>query len=363
MMHKPNYGLIITVFILLVFGLVMIASASSVISYERFGKSSYYLQHQFFFGILPGLLVWLIFAKIDYHHWRKWSFLLLLLSLILLILVFVPGIGVAYKGAKRWIGFGSFSFQPTELLKLTFVLYLGSWLSSKREKVSDLYYGFLSFLFILGAVTFLIVLQPDIGTLSIIMLSAVIVYYLAGAKILHLAMIGLAFILIFWLLIVIAPYRMQRFTVFQNPETDPQGIGYHINQALLAEGSGGLWGLGFGQSRQKYNYLPEVAGDSIFAIICEELGFLRTLFLIALFLILMYQGYKIARKSPDLFGRLLAGGITSWLCLQALINIMAMIGLIPLTGIPLPLISYGGSAMVISLIAVGILTNISKQTI
>ncbi|TSC52597.1 MAG: cell division protein FtsW [Parcubacteria group bacterium LiPW_72] len=362
-MHKPNYSLIITVFALVIFGLVMIGSASSVLSYERFGNNAYYLRHQFFLGALLGFIAWLIFAKIDYHRWQKWAFLALIISLILLVLVFIPGIGLGFKGARRWIGAGPFSFQPTELLKLTFVIYLATWLSGKREQVSHFQYGFLSFLTILGVVSFLIVLQPDIGTLSIILLSSVIVFYLAGARFHHLAMIGGILVLTFWLLIVIAPYRMDRFAVFRNPETDPQGIGYHLNQALIAEGSGGLWGLGFGQSRQKYSYLPEVVGDSIFAVICEELGFLRVSFLVFLFSFLAYQGFKIARASPDSFGRLLAGGITSWLCFQAFINILALSGLIPLTGVPLPLISYGGSAMVISLIAVGILTNISKQTV
>jgi len=362
-MHKPNYVLIITIFILVVFGLIMVASSSSVISYERFGNNSYYLRHQFFFGALLGLIAWLLFSKIDYHKWQKWSFLLLLFTLILLILVFVPGIGLGYKGARRWIGFGSFSFQPTELLKLTFVLYLATWLSKRKEQVSDFFHGFFSFVVILGVISFLIILQPDLGTLSIVLLTAVIIYYLAGARIPHLVTIGVFLGFVFVLLVLVAPYRMERFTVFLGSETDPQGVSYHINQALIAEGSGGLWGLGFGQSRQKYNYLPEVSGDSIFAVICEELGFFRVLSLIALFLVLMYQGFKIARRSPDLFGKLLAGGITSWLSFQAFVNILAMIGLIPLTGIPLPLVSYGGSAMVISLIGVGIVTNISKQTV
>lgn len=362
-MHKPNYALIITVFILVVFGLVMIASASSVISYERFGHNSYYIRHQFLFGGLLGLFCWWLFAKIDYHKWQKWSFLMLIITLFLLILVFVPGVGIGYKGARRWIGFGNFSFQPTELLKLTFVMYLGTWLSKRREKVSDFYYGLIAFVLILGVVSVLIVLQPDVGTLSLILLTGVIIYFLAGARLTHLLTVGITLGLVFSLLVLIAPYRLDRFKVFRNPSLDPQGAGYHITQALIAEGSGGLGGLGFGQSRQKYNYLPEASGDSIFAIICEELGFIRSLGLFALFLVFMYQGYKVARKAPDMLGRLLAAGITSWISFQAFINILALIGMIPLTGIPLPLISYGGSAMVISLMGVGILTNVSKQTV
>lgn len=362
-MHKPNYLFIITVFILVVFGLVMIASSSSVISFERFGYNTYYVRHQFLYGGLLGLFCWWLFAKIDYHKWQKWSLPLLIFTLVLLILVFVPGVGLMYKGARRWIGFAHLSFQPTELLKLTFVLYLAAWLSREKEKVSHVYYGFFAFLIILGVISFLIIMQPDVGTLSLILVAAVIIYYLAGAPWGHLAMIGVTLGLVFWLVVLVAPYRMDRIKVFRNPEFDPQGVGYHITQALIAEGSGGLWGLGFGQSRQKYNYLPEVSGDSIFAVISEELGFFRTLGMLSLFLILMIQGYKIARRAPDMFGRLLAAGITSWISVQAFVNILALIGVIPLTGVPLPLISYGGSAMVICLTGIGILTNISKQTV
>jgi len=198
--------------------------------------------------------------------------------------------------------------------------------------------------------------------MSVILVTAITVYFVAGARFSHLALLGASGIGLFLLLIKVAPYRMARLTVFLNPELDPQGIGYQINQALLAVGSGGLFGRGLGKSIQKYNYLPEASGDSIFAIIAEELGFIRILVVIALFMVLAIRGLMIAKKAPDFYGKIIAVGITTWISFQAFVNISAIIGLVPLTGIPLPFVSYGGSALLFSLAAIGILINISKQT-
>jgi cell division protein FtsW len=241
------------------------------------------------------------------------------------------------------------------------LLYLATWLDKKQKGIKDWKYGFVPFVTILGVISFLIVMQPDIGTMSVIIITAISIYFVAGAKFSHLAVLGASGAALFLALIKIAPYRMARLTVFLNPEIDPQGIGYQINQALLAIGSGGLFGRGLGKSIQKYNYLPEASGDSIFAVIAEELGFIRILLLIALFMILTIKGYKIAKNSPDFYGKLIATGITSWICFQAFLNMAAISGLIPLTGIPLPFISYGGSALLFSLASMGILVNISKH--
>lgn len=360
--HKPDYILIITILSLVVFGLIMLSSASAVLSYEKFGHNYYYFSHQLLFGVVFGLIGFIIASKIDYHYWRKLASFLLLITLVLLILVFIPGFSYEYGGARRWINIGPLTFQPTEVAKLTFLLYLATWLEKRRKGIHDFQSGFLPFITILGIVGLLIVLQPDIGTLSIIILSAIIVYFVAGAKLPHLALLGAGGTALFFILIKMAPYRMARLTVFLNPEIDPHGIGYQINQALLAIGSGGLFGRGLGKSVQKYNYLPEVAGDSIFAVIAEELGFIRVLILITLFLILAIRGFAIAKRAPDLYGRLVASGIVSWVSFQAFINISAIVGLIPLTGLPLPFISYGGSALLFTLIAMGVLINVSKQT-
>lgn len=360
--HKPNYLLIITTFALVVFGLIMMASASSVVSYDKFGENYYYFRHQLLFGVLFGLIAFAFTSRIDYHHWQKLAVPALIITLALLVCVLIPGLGLEYGGAKRWIHIGSFTMQPTEIAKLTFLLYLATWFEKRGKGVKDWKYGFLPFVTILAVIGLLTMLQPDLGTFSIIVITAVIVYFVAGASWSHLLAIGIGGAALFWLLVKIAPYRMARFIVFLNPELDPQGIGYHINQALLAIGSGGFFGRGLGKSIQKFQYLPEAAGDSIFAVIAEELGFLRILLLIGLFILFAYLGFKIAKGAPDNFGKLVAVGVTGWLGFQALINIAAMANLIPLTGIPLPFVSYGGTALMTSLAAVGILVNISKYT-
>lgn len=361
--HKPDYVLAIIVLILVVFGLVSIASAGIFISFEHFGNSYYYLQHQILYGVLIGTVVWIIVSKIDYHKWIKVSPFLLLATFVLLVAVFIPQVGIEHGGAKRWINLGFTSIQPAEIVKLIFILYLAAWLEKRGKGIKDFYYGFLPFIFTLCMIALLIILQPDVGTLAVISMTAITIYFIAGANLWHIFTLGIGGILVFLGLIKLAPYRMARFTVFLNPELDTQGIGYQINQALLAIGSGGLLGLGLGHSRQKYNYLPEVIGDSIFAIIAEELGFIFCVALIILFVILAYRGFKIAMGAPDKFGRSVAAGITTWFVLQAFINIASMIALVPLTGIPLPFISYGGSSLVFSLAGVGILMNISKYTL
>ena len=360
--HQPDYKLIITVAVILIYGLVMLASASSVISFEKFGDSNELLVHQLLYGVLIGIVGFLVASKVDYHVWGKVAFILLAFNLLLLVAVFIPGIGYEYGGAKRWINLGFTLFQPTELLKLTFILYLATLFSKNNAGIKDTTYGLMPFLIILGSIVLLIMLQPDMGTMTTIAITAIVIFFVAGAPIKHLIWIFLGASGLLFLLIKLAPYRVARFSVFLNPELDPLGIGYHINQALLAIGSGGIFGLGLGHSRQKYLYLPEVTGDSIFAVIAEELGLFFVFILIALFLYFLRRGLKTAKKSPDLLGKLIAVGIVSWIVIQAFINIAAMVTLVPLTGIPLPFISYGSSALVTALIAVGILVNISKQT-
>ncbi|MFH2105252.1 MAG: putative lipid II flippase FtsW [Parcubacteria group bacterium] len=360
--HKPDYWLVITVMILLVVGSVMLSSASAVVSYENFGNNYQYLKHQLFYGVLFGLLAMIITSRINYRFWKKFAAILLGVTLVLLLAVFIPGIGLEYGGARRWISLGAATMQPTEIVKLTFILYLATWLEKRQKGIRDWKFGFLPFVTVLGIIGSLIMLQPDLGTMSVIIVSAIAVYFIAGARWRHLATIGGAGIVLFWIMIKAAPYRMARFTVFLNPELDPQGIGYQINQALLAVGSGGLFGRGLGKSIQKYNYLPEATGDSIFAVMAEELGFIRILFLIGVFVFLAVRGFMVAKKAPDIFGKLVAVGITSWIAFQAFINIAAMVALVPLTGIPLPFISYGGTALLFTLAAVGILINISQYT-
>ncbi|MFH1426806.1 MAG: putative lipid II flippase FtsW [Candidatus Kerfeldbacteria bacterium] len=358
---EPDMTLIILLGVIILFGLIMLSSASSVLSYQAFGDSYHYLKHQLFYGVLLGGVGFYIMAKVDYRYWRKYAFPIAAVTVLLLFAVFLPGIGVELLGAKRWINLGGFYFQPSEVVKLTFLIYLAAWLEKRGKDVEDLSYGFVSFLVMLGALVLMIaVAQKDLGTTIVIAVISVTMYFIAGAPWKHLGLIFLGGIIALAGLIKIAPYRAARLTVFLNPEIDPQGIGYHVNQALLAIGSGGFFGLGLGHSRQKFNYLPEVATDSIFAIIAEELGFIFALGVVALFLIFTLQALKVARNAPDQFGKLLAVGIATWVGFQAFVNIGAMLSLLPLTGITLPFISYGSSSLIMLLFAAGILVNISR---
>jgi len=359
--QKSDQILTITTFALIVFGLVMISSAGVAISQHRFGDGYYFFKHQLFYGVLPGLFLMFIAQKIDYHFWRRIAFLLFAINLFLLVLVFIPGLGLKFQGASRWIKLGPFSFQPTEMLKFTLVLYLAAWLESKKDLKRDLFEGFIPFLAIIGIVGFLIIKQPDMGTLGIIVIVAMVMYFLSGARTSHIAIMISAGLVAFLALVKFESYRMNRLLVFLHPELDPRGIGYQINQALLAIGSGGIFGLGLGHSRQKFNYLPEPVGDSIFAIICEEIGLIGAVVLVLLFVIFAMRGFKIAKNAPDAFGKSVAGGITAWIIFQALVNVSAISGLIPLTGVTLPFISYGGTSIIFSMIGVGILLNISKK--
>lgn len=358
---KPDIIFALTVFLLCFFGIVMISSASIVASQEHFGSNYYYVTHQIV-SLVIGLLLMVGAYFIDYRFWKKISLIMFLATLVLLIAVFMPVIGKSFGGAHRWLGLGDVVFQPSEIVKLTFIIYLASWLEKRGQRVGSFHAGFLPFIFLMFILGFLIMSQPDLGTLSIIIGTAVVVFFVAGANGWHLALGGASALVLLGILIKAAPYRLQRFLVFLNPGEQTLGAAYHVNQSLIAIGSGGWWGLGFGQSKQKYLYLPQAYSDSIFAIIAEELGFLRSILILAIFVFLGLRGLKIIKNAPDNFARFLATGIIAWIIIQAFINIAAMLSLIPLTGVPLPFISFGGSSLIVTLIAVGILLNISKYS-
>lgn len=351
-----------SVLLLLGVGLLSLASASAVLSYQRFGNNYYYFIRQLFYGVVPGLILMYFLSCFDYHKLQKFAPVFVLAGIAMLVAVLIPGIGFKVGNARRWINFGAFLFQPAEFIKLAVILYLASWYDKRQQHVHDLYYGYLPSLFIVGFIVGLIILEPDIGTMLVLASIAAVMFFIGGVRMKYIYATAASALLVLWILIRAAPYRIQRFLSFLNPSADTQGISYQINQALLAIGSGGLWGLGFGLSRQKYSYLPEPMGDSIFAIMSEELGFIRVSLVLALFLFFAYRGFKIVRATPDTFGKLVAGGITCWLMLQALINIGGIVGLIPLTGIPLTFISYGSTSLLISLASLGILLNISRYS-
>lgn len=352
--------LIIDVLFLLLFGLMMISSASVVLSYSKFGNNYYYLSHQFFYGVIPGVFLALIAARTDYRKYKKFAPLFLAATLFLLLIVFVPGVALDNRGVSSWISVAGMSFQPSELAKLTFIIYLAAWLEERKSKLNDSSAGFFPFLAIIALIAVPILKQPDLGTLVVMCAIAFAMYFIAGAGLMYIIIMLFGGIAGVMMLIKLAPYRMQRLTTFLHPEYDPQGIGYQINQALLALGSGGLLGLGLGHSRQKFNYLPEPIGDSIFAVTGEELGFVGLLVLIILLIIFAIRGFRIAENAKDDFGRLIAAGITSWVMFQALMNIGAITSLLPLTGITLPFVSYGGSSLMALLAAMGVLLSISK---
>jgi cell division protein FtsW len=361
--HQPDYRFIGIIALIVVFGLIMLSSASVSLAFEKFGDSYYLLKHQIIYGLIPGIFFLVVFSLIDFRFWKKIAFTLLIFSIILLLLVFLPGIGAGYGTAKSWLNIFGVSFQPSELVKLTFIIYLAALLEKRGEKkVKDFSEGLKPFATVLIIIIALLVLQPDLGTMTIIAIVSLIIYYVAGAERLHILGFSMFALFGLYILVKIAPYRVARLMTFLHPELDPQGIGYHINQAFLAIGSGGILGRGFGMSRQKFQYLPEVAGDSIFAVIGEELGFIICVILVLALIYLMYRGFKIAQGAPDNFSKLFVTGVVSWIMVQSFFNIGAMVGLMPLTGVPLPFISYGGTALAVLLAACGIVINISRQT-
>jgi len=357
----PDRALVVIVSILIVLGLIMLFSASVAVGLERFGDSAFFIKRQLF-ALAIGLMALFAAYRIDYHQWQKWSLVMLVGSIVLLVLVLIPGVGVSGQGAQRWINLGLFSFQPSELVKLTLILYMSAWISERGEwLIKDIKAGLVPFVILMGTIGFLILQQPDLGSFLLIALIGGVLFFVGGADVRHiLSLIGAGAVMV-GVAIKTAPYRLDRLLAFMNPSADPQGTGYHITQALLAVGSGGLFGLGLGHSRQKFFYLPEVVGDSLFAVIAEELGFFFSVALIAVFVFFFLRSIAISRSSPDMFGKLAAVGIAIWIAAQAFVNIAAMLNVLPLTGLPLPLMSYGGSSLIITLAGIGILLNIDKQ--
>ncbi len=357
--HRPDKPLLISIILVIVFGLLMLASSSAVVAYIKFDNSYFYLEKQIFYTII-GLILFFIFSNVHYRFWRRNALSFLLVSIVFLILVFIPGLKAEYGTASSWIEIFGFSLQPSEFVKLFFLIYLAAWLEAKKAQVKDSRQVFWPFLIILTVIAFLMYRQPDLGTLSIIAFSSLVVVFVSGVR--KRMLIGLGIIVLFlgYLLVGSSEYQSNRFKCMQDPSFSPQKTCYQINQSLIAVGSGGLMGRGLGESRQKFLYLPEVSADSIFPIISEEIGFIFSVLFIALFVFIFYRGILISKKTDDVFGSLLSLGIVAWLVIQVFLNIGGMIALVPMTGVPLPFVSAGGSSIIALLIAMGILINISK---
>ncbi len=358
---SPDLTLIFVVATLLVIGLIMILSASSIRSHDLYGDSYYLFKNQLKFAVL-GIVIMLTTMKMDYHIFKKYASLIMLIAIITLILVLIPGIGRETNGSRRWLGIGPIGGQPSEFAKLALIIFLASFLDRKSDNIKSFIKGVLPPLVIMGSIFFLIYLEPDLGTAISAAAAGMVMIFAAGIKWLHIFLLGIGSFSFSVYFILSVEYRRERLFAFFDPWKDPLNTGYHTIQSLLALGSGGLFGVGIGQSHQKFLYLPEPGTDFIFAVLGEELGLLGTFFVVFLYFMLAYRGLKIAINAPDMFGSMLAVGITSLVVMQAIINIGVVTASMPVTGITLPLISYGGSSLTIILAGMGILLSISRYS-
>ncbi|WP_270181789.1 stage V sporulation protein E [Alkalihalobacillus sp. CinArs1] len=344
---------------LLAIGLVMVYSASAVWASYKFDDAFFFAKRQLLFAGV-GVIAMFFVMNVEYWTWRTWSKLGIIICFFLLILVLIPGVGLVRGGARSWLGVGAFSIQPSEFTKLAMIAFLAKYLSENQKRITSFKKGLVPSLGLVLVAFAMIMLQPDLGTGAVMVGTCVVMIFISGAKISHFAWLGVLGIAGFIGLILSAPYRIARITSYLDPWSDPLGSGFQIIQSLYAIGPGGLMGLGLGQSRQKFYYLPEPQTDFIFAILSEELGFIGGSFVILLFALLLWRGIRIALRAPDLFGSLLAVGIIGMVAIQVMINIGVVTGLMPVTGITLPFLSYGGSSLTLMLVAMGVLLNISR---
>ncbi len=360
MKHKHiDIILLVSVLIISIFGIVMVYSSSYVWAEYKFDDAFKFVKHQGLFFLI-GLFLIFIIVKIDYKIYEKYSNKILLSCLILLILVIIPGIGTVRNGSRSWFGIGSFGIQPSEFAKLGLIIFISKYLSKNEKNLKDIKKGVLPILGLVLIIFGLIMLQPDFGTGVIILMTSVGLLFVGGVNFKFFLRIGLIGVAGIVALIAVAPYRLERILSFLNPWSDPLGSGFQIIQSLYAIGPGGLFGYGFLNSRQKHFYLPEPQTDFIFSIISEEFGFMGVIIVSTLFLTIIIRGFRISRNTTDLFGKYVAFGITFGLAFQACLNLMVVVGLIPVTGVTLPFLSYGGSSLLITLCSMGILLNISK---
>ncbi|TME46853.1 MAG: putative lipid II flippase FtsW [Chloroflexi bacterium] len=359
--RRGDRALLLAVGTLTAFGLVMVFSASEVQGWLWFHNAAYYFERQLIWLALGLVLLWTA-AHIDYHRLRLLAWPLGILAIALMVIVLLPHFGVEVNGARRWLKFGPLQMQPAELAKVAAIIFMALWLERHRERLGSLEDGVVPFLALLGLVTLLVILERDLGTTMILAAILLAQFLVAGGRKRHVLLLAIIMLLCLYLFIRVEPYRLQRLMAFFNPWADPLNTGFQAIQSVVALGSGGIVGVGLGQSIQKYQWLPFAHTDFIFAIVGEETGLIGTSAVLALFGLFAYRGYRIALKAPDAFGSLLACGVTTWIAVQALVNIAAVTVTLPTTGVPLPFISYGGSSLAIALGAVGILLNVSTQS-
>lgn len=356
-LDKLFVGIIVA---LVVFGLLVFLSAAFSVLAKSEAQFYRMLLNQIVLGLIGGGTMLFALYRVEYTFWKKYALIIFICSLIATLAVFVPFLGISHGGARRWIVIGPFSFQPAEFLKIAYVMYLAAWLSWIKEKITLIRWGLLPFGIMTAISVGVLLMQPDTGTAMVMVGTGIALYFISGARWRDIGIIILTGIVGLGLLVATRPYVLQRFETFINPASDPLGSSYQIQQSLIAIGSGKITGRGFGQSVQKFDYLPEPTGDSIFAVIGEEFGFIGAVFVIFLFLAFLLRGIHIARRTPNNFARLLATGLVLLIVFQAFVNIASVIGVFPLTGLPLIFISQGGTALFFSLAAVGVILNISK---
>jgi cell division protein FtsW len=356
----PDTLLFASVSTLLAIGLAMIFSASSAQAYADHHDTAYFLKHQLVY-LVAGIVLAGIAYRIDYRHLRRFAPSILVVSVLGLIAVLVPHVGVAVNGARRWMGAGAFSVQPSEFAKLALVVYLSALLAARGDRITSLVRGLAPIFALVFFMAMLVLVEPDMGTASLLVFTAFAMLFAAGARIEHLLMVVMVTLPPAVLMILASPYKRARIFAFLDPWKDPQNTGFHIVQSLFALGSGGLFGVGLGESRAKFFYLPEQFTDFIFSILGEELGLVGTIFVVALFVAIAYRSVRIAIAAPDRFGFFLAIGCASMIVIQAFVNIGVVTSSWPVTGVPLPFISFGGSSLIVSLIAVALIMNVGRH--
>ncbi len=357
--HRQDLILLIATISTVLFGIVMIYSASVIVGYTDFNDPKYFFKRQLIWAVV-GIIALITTSNIDYRSWKKWATALMITTILLLLSVFLFTKG-SVNGAHRWITFLGQTFQPSELAKFSFLVYICAWFTKMQDQVKSFRATFFPFLGMLAVISILMLMEPDFGTLSIMLASVIAVFVVAGMSFQQFV-VGLGTSVVAMGGILAVPYRRARILTFLDPSGGSDAVKYHIQNISIAIGSGGWFGVGYGASSQKRLFLPEPHTDSIFAIIIEELGLVVGIAIVAVFSLIIYRGYRIAAQTQDPFGRLLAVGITTWIGFQAFINLASMLGIVPLVGVPLPFISYGGTNLMISLAAMGVLLNISRYT-
>ena len=357
--HIDKY-LFMAIVLFAIFGLIMIYSSSYIWAEYKFNDAFRYVKLQGIF-LLIGIILMIVISRIDYRIYYKYATHIFIFCLILLVLVLIPGIGKIRNGSRSWFGIGPLGIQPSEFMKLSLIILVSKYLSNSGKTIKSYFKGILPVLIVLGIVFLLIMLQPDFGTSMIIIVSILSLLFISGADMKFFFMAGIVGVFGIVILILIAPYRMDRIISFINPWNDPLGTGFQIIQSLYAIGPGGIFGLGFLNSRQKHFYLPEPQTDFIFSIISEELGIVGILIVSSFFIFILCCGIKIALNSKNYFAKYLTFGMTFQILIQAIMNLMVVVGLIPVTGVTLPFLSYGGSSLLVSMASIGIILNISKN--